>query len=182
MTSIKPLSTPTETSAYPAYKTVGTTRSIPRSKVALAIGSSVPETLPTAGASERDDPADRRESAPAAAAFRLTSRQRAVQLSQRLNELEAENLRLRDEVAQWSMHHAHAASGIQRVRDALATGTPDPEQLIAILNEGEVDSGTSRFVASIVDDLVADWTRHPIPTVTRSAVRDWLIAHRTLSR
>lgn len=114
-----------------------------------------------------------------AASSRSSSRQRALQLSQRVAELEAENRRLSELSAQWVMHHAHAAYGIQRIRDAVAAGKADPAELLAILNDDDVNSGTDRFAAYLVDRMVLEWTREPIPTVTRSGVRDWLIAHRT---
>jgi hypothetical protein len=118
------------------------------------------------------------EQLPAAGNPRAGSRQRAVQLSQRVAELERENARLREQAAQWVMHHAHAAHGIRRLRDAIAAGNTDPGALMAIINDGEVNAGSERFVAYIVDGLVTEWTREPIPNVTRSEVRDWLIAHR----
>jgi hypothetical protein len=111
---------------------------------------------------------------------RPTSRQRVVQLTQRVAELEAENARLREELAQWSMHHAHAASGLRRVREAVNSGTTEPAELLAIINDEGVNSGANRFVAHFVDGLVADWTQNPIPNLSRSEVRDWLIAHRSI--
>jgi hypothetical protein len=111
---------------------------------------------------------------------RQNSRQRAVQLSLRLVELEAENSRLREELAQWSMHHAHAASGIRKLRTAVTGGKTEPAELLAIIGDQEVNSGASRFVADIIDGLVAEWTHNPIPNLSRSKVRDWLIAHRSL--
>lgn len=103
-----------------------------------------------------------------------------MQLSQRLAELEAENSRLQAELSQWSMHHAHAASGIRKVREAVTSGRTEPAELLAIVSDQEVNSGANRFVADIIDGLVAEWTQKPIPNLSRSEVRDWLIAHRTL--
>ncbi len=111
---------------------------------------------------------------------RSTSRQRAIQLSHRVSELESENARLREQSSQWVMYHAHAAHGLQRLREALSSGTTDTGELMAIINDGEVTAGSEHFVAGIVDELVAEWTQKPIPNVSRSEVRDWLIAHRNI--
>ncbi|MDQ1583918.1 MAG: hypothetical protein QOF36_1972 [Microbacteriaceae bacterium] len=78
------------------------------------------------------------------------------------------------------MHHAHAASGIRKIREAVSNGNTEPAELLAIVSDKEVNSGASRFVADIIDSLVAEWTQKPIPTLSRSHVRDWLIAHRSL--
>jgi hypothetical protein len=101
-----------------------------------------------------------------------------VTLSFQVAELEAENARLAEQCAQWMMHHAHAATSVQRVREALLSGNTDPTELLAIINEQNATSGTDRFVDSFVGDLVREWTEKPIPEVSRAAVRDWLIAHK----
>lgn len=110
---------------------------------------------------------------------RASSRQRAIQLSQRVAALEAENAELRRQLGEWAMHHAHAALGIQKAREAAATGDVDAATLLAIVDDADVTGGADRYVAGIVDGLVKEWTRNPIPEVSRSAVRDWLLAQRS---
>lgn len=107
-----------------------------------------------------------------------STRQRLNDLSDRVEQLETENARLRDVSEQWMMHHAHAAHSLQRVREAVKAGQSSTATLLEIVDDPQANEGSRALVAELMDALVTEWTTEPIPELTRSKVRDWLIAHR----
>ena len=112
----------------------------------------------------------------------LTSRQKAARLTQRVAELEADKARALQEALQWSMLHAHAATKILRARDLANADDIDRAALLSVLAEDDIEAGIHRYEGEVVKKLVTEWTKRPMSTaVTRSSVRDWLLAHLRVS-